>query len=136
MNYTEKYHLPQWEETDRIMRVDFNEAMSCLEEGIADAKGAAVKAAELPYVVGSYQGNEKDRDIIVGFTPSLVIICSPFDSINSDLTLAFFCIFGRTVAPGQATIIENGFHLKAESTSIRYPKVNKSPYTYQYIAFK
>ena len=25
MNYTENYHLPQWEETDRIMRTDFNQ---------------------------------------------------------------------------------------------------------------
>ena len=25
MNYTERYHLPQWEETDRIMRTDFNQ---------------------------------------------------------------------------------------------------------------
>ena len=28
MNYTEKYHLPQWEETDRIMRTDFNQMRS------------------------------------------------------------------------------------------------------------
>ena len=34
MNYTEKYHLPQWEETDRIMRTDFNEAMANIENGI------------------------------------------------------------------------------------------------------
>ena len=31
MNYTEKYHLPQWEETDRIMRTDFNDAMAGIE---------------------------------------------------------------------------------------------------------
>lgn len=28
MNYTENYQLPQWEETDRVLRVDFNAAMS------------------------------------------------------------------------------------------------------------
>lgn len=41
MNYTEKYHLPQWDETDRVLRTDFNEAMSSLEEGIAAAQTAA-----------------------------------------------------------------------------------------------
>ena len=36
MNYTENYHLPQWEETDRVMRVDFNAAMERLEAGLTD----------------------------------------------------------------------------------------------------
>lgn len=36
MNYTENYHLPQWEETDRIMRTDFNEAMANIDGGIAE----------------------------------------------------------------------------------------------------
>ena len=34
MNYTENYHLPQWEETDRVMRTDFNDAMLHIEEGL------------------------------------------------------------------------------------------------------
>ena len=48
MNYTEKYHLPQWEETDRIMRTDFNDAMAGIETGIEGAKTEARQAdAEL-----------------------------------------------------------------------------------------
>lgn len=35
MNYTEKYHLPQWEETDRIMRTDFNQMCADMESGLA-----------------------------------------------------------------------------------------------------
>ena len=35
MNYTENYHLPQWEETDRIMRTDFNDAMANIDQGVA-----------------------------------------------------------------------------------------------------
>ena len=49
MNYTEKYHLPQWEETDRIMRTDFNQMCADMEAGLnktnqdAAAATAAVK---------------------------------------------------------------------------------------------
>ena len=41
MNYTENYHLPQWEETDRIMRTDFNAAMASLEGGLTECRDAA-----------------------------------------------------------------------------------------------
>ena len=34
MNYTERYHLPQWEETDRIMRTDFNQMCADMEAGL------------------------------------------------------------------------------------------------------
>ncbi len=37
MNYTENYHLPQWEENDRIMRVDFNRAMANIDGGLRGA---------------------------------------------------------------------------------------------------
>ena len=56
MNYTENYHLPQWEETDRIMRTDFNQMCADMEAGLnanreaADAGIAEAKteAAKLP----------------------------------------------------------------------------------------
>ena len=41
MNYTEKYHLPQWEETDRIMRTDFNQMCTDMESGLAGNREAA-----------------------------------------------------------------------------------------------
>ena len=41
MNYTEKYHLPQWEETDRIMRTDFNQMCADMETGLAGNREAA-----------------------------------------------------------------------------------------------
>ena len=34
MNYTENFHLPQWDETDRIMRTDFNRMCANMEEGL------------------------------------------------------------------------------------------------------
>ena len=68
MNYTEKYHLPQWEESDRVMRTDFNQAMAGIESGLIQREAketqlssqiAAVnqKAEAKPYVTGSYVGN-------------------------------------------------------------------------------
>lgn len=49
MNYTKNYHLPQWDETDRIMRTDFNQMCADMEAGLAktarDAAAASEKAA-------------------------------------------------------------------------------------------
>ena len=36
MNYTKNYHLPQWEETDRIMRTDFNRLCADMEAGMTE----------------------------------------------------------------------------------------------------
>lgn len=41
MNYTEKYHLPQWVKSDRIMMEDFNAAMTNIESGISSAAAGA-----------------------------------------------------------------------------------------------
>lgn len=34
MNYTENYHLPQWDESDRILRTDFNQMCADIESGL------------------------------------------------------------------------------------------------------
>lgn len=41
MNYTEKFHLPQWDETDRILRTDFNQMCRDMEAGLAGNAGEA-----------------------------------------------------------------------------------------------
>ena len=59
MNYTENYHLPQWEENDRVMRSDFNNAMAALEDGLSTAQSAADRAftpEKMPYATGFYYG--------------------------------------------------------------------------------
>ena len=46
MNYTENYHLPQWEKEDRIMMDDFNQMCRDMEAGLAKtAKDAAAETA-------------------------------------------------------------------------------------------
>ena len=44
MNYTEKYHLPQWDETDRIMRADFNQMCADMENGLLKTARDAAEA--------------------------------------------------------------------------------------------
>lgn len=45
MEHTEYYHLPQWEETDRIMMDDFNDAFSKLDTAVkANSTAIASKA--------------------------------------------------------------------------------------------
>ena len=47
MNYTENYHLPQWDETDRIMRADFNRMCADMEAGLLKtARDAAEDTAQ------------------------------------------------------------------------------------------
>ena len=53
MNYTENYHLPQWEETDRIMRTDFNAAMASLEGGLTECRDAAAAGSVWPTTTGT-----------------------------------------------------------------------------------
>ena len=38
MNYTENYHFPQWEETDRVMRTDFNQMCADMEAGLVASR--------------------------------------------------------------------------------------------------
>ena len=34
MKYTENYHLPQWDESDRVLRTDFNQMCADMEAGL------------------------------------------------------------------------------------------------------
>lgn len=47
MNYTENYHLPQWDEDDRILRTDFNQMCENMETGLnaVDQRGQASAGA-------------------------------------------------------------------------------------------
>ena len=50
MNYTEKYHLPQWVETDRVMMRDFNQMCRDIDAGL-DRNAQAAAAADRKSVV-------------------------------------------------------------------------------------
>lgn len=140
MNYTQKYHLPQWEESDRILRTDFNNAMAALEDGLSgNAQGvqeAKTEAAKLPYVVGSYVGTVEAQDIFLGFQPSVVIISSTENSNVMDSTLAKLIVLTAESGTTKIRLTNTGFHMEAETTLYKYPKPNYAGNRYQYIAFR
>ena len=103
MNYTEKYHLPQWEETDRIMRTDFNQMCADMEKGIDTARNEArqneqalstrianaqetadTARAEVAalYVTGIYEGKYESIFVDVGFRPTAVIIAKHYRAVD------------------------------------------------------
>ena len=44
MNYTKNYHLPQWDENDRVMRTDFNQMCADMENGLLKTARDAAEA--------------------------------------------------------------------------------------------
>ena len=140
MNYTEKYHLPQWEESDRVMRTDFNQMCADMEAGLcANAQGvseAKTEAAKLPYVVGTYVGTVEAQDIYLGFQPAMVIIGSTENSNVQDSTLAKMMVLTADSGTTKIRLTDTGFHMEAETTQYKYPKPNYPGGKYQYIAFR
>ena len=147
MNYTEKYHLPQWEEDDRVMRTDFNQMCANIESGIDGAKAQAAQsdaaldrkiaaaqaaAEELPYVVGTYCGTGQLQKIVLGFRPAAVLICKIYSSNieNAKDVVALFTGTGRNKV---LTIDEDGFLLLSQYTQ---PQVNSNTTDYCYMAFR
>ena len=157
MNYTTNYHLPQWVKSDRIMMDDFNQMNGSIEAGMTETAaeaaaaaatanaaqalaqqtaGSAYSPANKPYVVGVYTGTGEVQEVILGFTPSVVMAFRMYDSNSEEGTLSQFCVSGRNVSPGKMRIIENGFRLGVEDYKYKFPAVNGKGFTYQYIAFK
>lgn len=127
MEYTENYHLPQWEETDRIMRTDFNEAMENIENGLTDA-------AKVTYAAGYYLGRGEERKIVTGFRPRMLLIHGVRENTQSqEETLSAF--FLNAPSKNILTYTDDGFILSAHS-AFYYPHVNVDNRPYAYVAFR
>ncbi len=136
MNYTTNYHLPQWDETDRIMRTDFNQMCADMEAGLNANANAAEKAAELPYVVGTYIGDgAASRSIDLGFRPRFVIICDDQRAAR-DTAAAMVLMAGPIQSSGRLFMTDTGFRVDASASYNTYPRVNAEGRTYDYIAFR
>ena len=105
-NYTEYYHLHQWEPEDSFLRTDFNEDFrriaAALQEklGQADRAELAAAAAEKAKLsCGAFLGNGTSQSIPLGFRPSAVLLPG-----RSGLLLA-----SRQTAAGAIEIISRGF---------------------------
>ena len=125
MNYTKKYHLPQWEEEDRILRTDFNQAMSNIETAIADAH----------YRFGHYYGNGKTLNINSIPNPAAVLISEVRDGCSTaSETCGYFSMFSRAMADDSPVILtEKGFTVTNKHA---YPSVNKIDVHYCYLIFR
>ena len=129
-NYTEYYHLHQWEPEDSFLRTDFNEDFrriaAALQEklGQADrAELAAATAEKAKLYCGAFLGNGTSQSIPLGFRPSAVLLPG-----RSGLLLA-----SRQTAAGAIEIIQQGFRVVHEDGAI--DRINESGKTYPYLAF-
>ena len=127
MNYTEKYHLPQWEESDRVMRADFNQMCADLEAGIARAQETA---EALPFVTGSYRGNGTSQHIEVGFTPKILLIGQA--TTTNDINAWGGCSL-HVGSTQKVQMSATGFYAYSGNT---YPITNKDGFYYSYVAFR
>ncbi len=125
MNYTKKYHLPQWEEEDRILRSDFNQAMANIETAMLEG----------PYSIGQYYGTGKRLTISLGFEPRMMFITEVHDGTDSSAGICgTIGMYGRTAADDpQVTLTQNGFTLNSKH---QYPSVNQPGKRYYFIAFQ
>lgn len=133
MNYTEKYHLPQWEESDRVMRADFNQMCADIEAGIAQAQ-EMVEVAVLPRcVVGTYIGTKTEIQISVGFRPVAVIIFRPTTSqLESEWIGTVSCFFEDS----RSGIVMTDTGFTVQGYGYKYPATNWGNTKFQYIAFR
>ena len=56
MTTTQNLHLPQWEADDRIMRTDFNDAMSKIDAALGEMAQALSEGSNCKIVFGTYVG--------------------------------------------------------------------------------
>ncbi len=148
MKYTEKYHLPQWEETDRIMRTDFNRMCADIESGLNTNAQAAAKAhsaadraqatAEYrPYVIGSYVGTGvRNRHIFLGFQPKFIIVAAMQERPSGSSSIeAYSAITCGNNLPKHLKITEDGFTVSCNPEA-NLPDLNREGFTYDYLIFR
>ena len=127
MDYTQNLHLPQWEETDRIMRTDFNDAMSKLDAAIANAGNCKI-------VTGSYVGAgsflaEHANTLTFPGTPYVVMINGRTMLMVRPLSTAH-----NTSTQGGVVVTWGDNSVSWYSTALPTHQCNEGGVTYQYIA--
>lgn len=139
MNYTENYHLPQWEETDRIMRVDFNQMCADMEAGLTanaeHTERVEEKADEIWYATGTYHGALHEVTVVTGFKPRLILFCKQhYEGNDSSLAYPPVVFFNPTANSKAVRLTDDGFVLLI--SYMDYPGLNRSGTQYFYIAFR
>ena len=133
MKYTENYRLPLWEESDRVMRTDFNQMCADIDAGLARAQTVA-DSADTAYATGSYTGNGKSIRVDLNFRPSVVLVGEIHGSTTySDKFISHMTIYTSKIT-GPVFIDDHGFTV--EKGHHEYPHVNRDKESYCYIALR
>lgn len=157
MDYTQRYHLPQWIPSDRILMNDFNNAMSAIEDGMkANAAAAsaaqtaansakstaqtALSKAQTTFLTGKYIGNGSERQhITLQFHPQFLIIYgvnSTTDTADAQNHVHYLFMGGGEKVFYQVELLDDGFTVYTDPARTRYPILNEKNRTYEYIAFR
>lgn len=154
MNYTEKYHLPQWEDSDRVMRTDFNQMCVNIENGIKEVKSEAQKAqtdvdglartvksqgetlsAHEHCVMGTFTGSMYATVVTLGFRPKAVYIAKVYTTRDVEDAAGACGLFMDGVSNSTLVFRDDGFSLHSGDSGT-YPRLNSRNTPYIYIAFK
>ena len=157
MTTTQNLHLPQWEDSDRIRRDDFNEAFDKIDAGVKAATDAAAAAAAggAKVAAGSYVGTgtsgaSNPRTLSFNFQPKIVFLIGWNHSNHlSYLPISTFLVNGFGAAPvlqgtleasGSSNAVHTGLTVTFSGNSVsfygthQYNHFNYSGVTYHYVA--
>ena len=148
-NTSQNLGLHLWEPTDQVLRTEFNQNWQKIDTAVnaaqetaeaaqtaANAVSNAYTPGNKPFKVGSYSGNGSTQTIELGFKPSLVIIYQEVGAYtDGELGGDHFMISTGLNYPDKVSFTSTGFKVGV-SSSIPYPRVNGSPFSYLYVAFR
>lgn len=128
--FTSNYGLHQWEPSDNFLRTDFNEDLKKIDTAL----GGKANQSEVSNIfmtvsgkcqakVGTYSGNGGNQNIHLGAYPYAVLV-------NNGIYNVLAIRNGGT--ENQLTVTGSGFSLNNDNVNI---SINKSGYSYNYIAF-
>ena len=164
MNYTNKYQLPQWIKSDRILMYDFNNSMAAIENGMAanasatsaaqsaanSAKSTATSAkstaetaltkAQSTFYIGKYTGTGSEcLHVCFLVKPKFIIIYggnSTTELSEAQNHMQYFFMGGGEKILYQIELREDGFKVFMDPSRVRYPILNEKGRVYEFIVFR
>ena len=99
-NYTEHYSLCQWEETDQVLREEFNQDNAKIDSALDDLKANVVQTVVGSYVGNGQYGSSAPNRLEFSFVPKVVILVANAKNILRSGTVL---IAGQTSSAGIGT---------------------------------
>ena len=135
-NSSEHLGLHLWEPNDQVLRTEFNQNWSKLDEAVNTAQ----ETAETQCQAGTYTGDGKTAEeggqlIETGFPPKFVIITRGWLYQNN--MPSSFMAAGQSMLEGTENFItlqSNGFTVAAQDSG--HIQLNTAGTTYSYVAFR